>query len=112
MNVSFELSNKFDNYIEEIFKETENIDSISNSFISLSKSKNKRDIKLFNDNTTINLQLNKTDKFKAIYEVESNINDVFRTVSILDLFEPEDELIEGMFEYIYNLIQEEKERIA
>ena len=112
MNVSFELSDKFDNYIEEIFKETENIDSILNDLISLSKSKNKRDIKLFNDNTIINLQLNKTDKYKAIYEVESNINDVFKAVSILDLFEPEDGLIEGMFEYIYNLIQEEKERIA
>lgn len=112
MNVSFELSDKFDNYIEEIFKETENIDSISNGLVSLSKSKNKCDIKLFNDNTIINLQLNKTDKYKAIYEVESNINDVFKAVSILDLFEPEDELIEGMFEYIYNLIQEEKERIA
>lgn len=112
MNASFELSDKFDNFIEEIFKETENLDSISNSLISLSKSTNKRDITLFNNNTVINLHLNKTDKYKAIYEVKSTMNNVFTAISLLDLFEPEDELIEGMFEYIYNLIQEEKEKLA
>lgn len=113
MNVSFDIdTNKFQGYIEEIFRETEHLNSFKNGLIDLSISANKRDITLFNDETVINLHLSSLNNLKAEYEVESKLNDVFKTISLLDLFEPNDELIEGMFEYIYNLIQDQKRGIA